>query len=147
MKLLGSLLIIVASVVSSFFYEKKLKLSIKNTDELCKLIVHIKNKIEYFSLAINEIYASYPTENDFISGIFNDIYDFSSLDKDLEDDTKMFFSSIGKGYKKEQLALCDYLINRLTISKEKMKTDFNKKVKIFRSLSLFTGIGMVILLI
>ncbi len=149
MKLLGSILIIFASIMSSYFYEQKLKKSIKSTEELCDLINYIKNKIEYFSLAINDILEGYQTDSDFINDLINskELCDLSLLENTVANDVKSFFVRLGKGFKKEQLALCDYTLKSLEASKDKIKIEFTKKAKVFRSLSLFAGIGCVILLV
>ena len=149
MKLLGSLLIIFASVFSSFFYEMGLKEVIKNTEALCDLIKHIKAKIEYFSLPIKDILNEYSKENEFIKNLIDNNFEFNkaSLDKEVINEVKAFFNSIGKGYKKEQISLCEYTESILIASKERLKEEFPKKKKLFQALSLFFGVGCVILLI
>ena len=140
MKLIGSVLIIFASIIASYLYEKKLKASIQATEELYHYVLFIKNKIEYFSMPINEIKKSYPCPN-----IISNNVEF--LDKESKNTMDNFLSKLGKGFKKEQLALCEYTLRTLEQSRDKAKMEFTKKTKVFRSLSLFTGIGCVILLI
>lgn len=149
MKLLGSILIIFASVMSSYFYEKRLKDGIRSSEALCELIRYIKNKIEYFSISIDEILKSYPNDNEFINCIINqrELCNICFLEENTAKDVKAFFAKLGKGYKKEQLALCEYTLKELESVKDKMKKEFSKKAKIFHSLSLFFGIGCVILLV
>ena len=149
MKLIGSLLIILASVVSSFFYEKNLKENLKNTVEICELIKYIKSKIEYFSTSINEILQSYETDNCHIKEyvLKKDKFNCSYLDKSVVNQVNDFFDKLGKGYKKEQITLCDYTISLLESSVTNLKENYPKKAKLFRSLSLFFAIGCVIILI
>lgn len=143
MKLIGSILIIFASVIASYFYEKRLQSYITSTEELYELVLYIKNKIEYFSMPVNEILNSYSRD----TGIINKLSEPDFLDKSIKGDIESFISNLGKGYKKEQVALCEYTLSVLEASKNKMKMEFTKKAKTFRSLSLFTGIGCVILLV
>ena len=63
------------------------------------------------------------------------------------EEVKDFFIKLGKGFKKEQLAFCEYILKELEDTKSKKKMEFTKKTKVFRSISLFLGIGCVILLV
>jgi glutamate-5-semialdehyde dehydrogenase len=58
-----------------------------------------------------------------------------------------FITSLGKGYKKEQIALCEYNIGFFNVSLDKTKYEAPKKIKVFRSMSLFVGICSIILLV
>lgn len=149
MKLLGCIFIIFASIISSYFYEKNLKDNINHTEALYDLIKHIMSHIEFFSTSIGDILKSYPSDNEFIKILVNkkELSDFSFLEDSISNDIKCFFSKLGKGFKKEQLALCEYTLKQLEGTKNKMKLEFAKKTKVFRSLSLFFGIGCVILLV
>ena len=98
-------------------------------------------------MSVNDIFSKYQTQNSFVQEIIEGNPDFSVFDENLSGEINDFFSTIGKGFKKEQLAICDSLINKLSLYSEKLKIDFEKKVKTFRSLSLFLGLGTVILLI
>ena len=149
MKILGSVLVIFASIISSYFYEKRLKDDIKNSEALCDFIRYIKSKIEYFSASIDEILSSYPTQNELLKNCIKQrkVCNFSFLESDTENDINIFFAKLGKGFKKEQLALCEYTLRELEKAKEKKENEFAKKSKIFHSLSLFFGIGCVILLV
>ncbi|MBQ4509552.1 MAG: stage III sporulation protein AB [Clostridia bacterium] len=148
MKIIGSFLIVLASIIASYFYEKSLKSNIKLATELIDLINFIKSKIEYYSLSIDDILDDYYTENEALISFFDNKFDDSlNFDANIKNDINNFFSNIGKGYKKEQLSLCDYTIKSLDTALDKMKTEFTKKAKVFRSLSLFMGVGCVILLV
>ena len=149
MKLLGSILIIFASIISSYFYEKKLKEDIKNSEALYDLIRYIKNKIEYFSISVDDILKSYPNDDEFIRDLIyqKEQFNFNFLEKNIANDIKVFFGKLGKGFKREQLSLCDYTLKVLEAERDKMKKEISKKAKAFHALSLFFGIGCVIFLI
>ena len=148
MKILGSFLIIIASIVSSYFYESSLTHSIEILRELVEFIKTTKNKIEYYSLSIDEILKDYTCKNNSSNKIINgDFVTIMHLDVNVQKDIENYFSNLGKGYKKEQLSLCDYTINSLENALNNMKSEFTKKAKVFRSLSLFLGVGVVILLV
>ena len=148
MKIIGSFLIIISSVISSYYYDKTLKDNIKNLGSLINLISRIRTKIEYYSISIDEILKDCKNENSWIDSVIKgEKYNTKFLDKNLINDIENFFMTIGKGYKKEQLSLCDYILKSLTKYLDSMKTEFSKKSKIYRTLSLFFGVGLVILLV
>lgn len=149
MKLLGCLFIVFASVYSSYLYEKSLKNAIKSTTELHDLIVHIRSQIEYFARPINEILKSYYTENEIIQEILQSKQNasLSFLSSQAKESVHSLFSELGKGYKKEQIALCEYNAAILLEYKNDLSANLSKKIKIFRSISLFVGACTIILLI
>lgn len=148
MKIIGSILIVLASIFSSYYYEKNHKCDISKIENLIELINYIKSKIEYYSLPIEEILKNYDNKSPWIEMLINrETIDAKNFNENTKNDILNFFFSIGKGYKKEQLSLCEYTIRNLNKELERMKTEFIKKTKIYRSLSLFFGVGLVILII
>ncbi len=149
MKLLGAILIICASISASFFYENGLKQKIKNHTALNELILHIKSQIDYFEKPIFEILKDFQATNEFIKDILEkkELSDLSWVDSSVRKDVYSLLKTIGKGYKKEQISICDYTSKILSACIEKMKLEFSKKAKVYRSLSLFIGFSAVILLV
>jgi len=149
MKLFGSIMIILASIISSALYEKKLKQEINDIEELIRFTGYIKNQIEYFSLPVDKIFKNY-NKSQFINHLIANKQSCLSdniPNKNIEYETKLFLNNLGKGFKKEQLALCNYFIQKLESAKNELQTEFSKKTKIYRSLSLFAGIACVILIV
>lgn len=149
MKLIGAIFIICASICASFFYEKGLKEKINNHTALNELVLHMKSQIDYFEKPICEIFKDFYIENEVIKEITEkkELSNFSWVDISVRKEICSLFSAIGKGYKKEQLSLCDYTSKLLSSCIEKMKLEFSKKAKVYRSLSLFIGFSAVILLV
>ncbi|MBQ3589217.1 MAG: stage III sporulation protein AB [Clostridia bacterium] len=149
MKLIGGLLIICASICASFFYEKKQRNIINNQEALIDFLSYISSQIEYFAKPINEIFYTYKTKNDFIENSIKDkeSLDLSLIDASIQQDVYNFFNELGKGYKKEEIALCSYTKNVISACTEKLKLEYSKKCRVYRSLSLFIGLSAVILLI
>ena len=148
MKIIGSLLILFASIVASYLYESSLKRSIEILCELVELIKTTRHKIEYYSLPVEDILKEYDCKNTHLKQMINgDFFTGIHIDVNIQKDIENYFSMLGRGYKKEQLSLCDYTINSLENALNNMKTEFIKKAKVFRSLSLFLGVGVVILLV
>lgn len=148
MKILGCALIFVSSLLCSYFYEKNIKKKIDTLEELVDLISLIKNKIEYFSEPINKIFLEYNTKNTFIKNLLESKETaVTYFDQEIQKQVSRFFSEIGNGYKKEQIALCDYNIQLLNNKLTKIKNEYPNKIKIFRSIALFVGISIIILLV
>ena len=148
MKIIGSIIIIFSSIFASYFYEKSLKNSIRCVNDLIELIKAIKNKIEYYSLSVDDILNQYTPKSDYIKQVLTgEEATIMYIDESVNKDIKAFFVSLGKGYKKEQLLLCEYTLKSLQDACEKINTEFSKKAKIFRSLSLFLGVSIIIILV
>ena len=115
MKIIGSIFIIFASIVSSYYYEKKLKVEISNLENLCSFIMFTKNRIEYFSIPIKQIINDYSEKTPFLYDLINrfDNGDLKFLEASTKNDIFDFFNSIGKGFKKEQLDLCTYTLKSI----------------------------------
>ncbi len=149
MKIIGSLLIIFGAIISSFFYEKKLKQEINFMESLYDFVLFTKSKIEYFGKTKKQIISEYTSK----TGLLNKILiegnncELNFIDDNTKNDILSFFDSIGKGFKKEEIDLCNYTLKIIEASKEKMKSEYTKKAKLFRSLSLFLSLGCVILLV
>ncbi len=148
MKIIGCALILISSILCAYFYENGLKAKISKLEELIAFITYIKNKIEYFSVPINKIYEQYENKSDFINNLItNQSLEGVSFDKGTNNAINEFFCSLGNGYKKEQIALCEYNIGLFNEKVQALKTEYPSKTKVFRSMSLFTGISTIILLI
>ncbi len=148
MKMIGSVLILLSSILCSFYYEKRLKNRISKCEELISFISYIKSQIEYFSYPIDVIYDKYEQKTEFIMEIISgQTISDKIFDAYTRKNISNFFSQIGKGFKKEQITLCSFLIEELSNQLLKYKSDYPSNVKVFRSMSLFFGISTIILLI
>lgn len=149
MKFFGGVFILLASVLCAYYYEKKLKTKISHAQELSSFITYIKCQIEYFSYPINTIFERYEAKSDFINEIIkNPTYvKNEGFENSIQNILLDFFASLGKGFKKEQLNLCDYVILSLSDYVQALKKEYPSKVKVFRSMSLFVGISIVILFV
>lgn len=144
MKIVGSLVIILASIVCSFMYEKRLKQQIDCLERFISFVKHIKSKIQYFSLPTNEIFSTY-NDFEYINSCISD--KFSLLQKNEKSLLDDFFKKIGAGYKEEELALCEFTCNALTEVLNEFKNKNPSKIKIFRALSLFFGVSVIIFIV
>lgn len=146
MKIIGSLLIIIASIVTSFFYENKLKNQSVQLKEINKFIVHIKNNIEFFSLSLNDIYKKYNSNNELIYMLISK-KQLDFFDSEIEDELTNTFSGLGCGFKDEQIKKLEYLHTFLNEKIKDFDENYTKKTKVFRAMSLFLGCCAIILLV
>ncbi len=148
MKILGSILILASSVLASYYYEKSYKSKIITCEEIIDFISFIRTQIDYFSYPVDVIYQKYDKKTETIEYLTQN-KDGKKMLIDTSTDKKIseFFSSIGMGFKKEQLCLCEYNLELLNKKLEALKREYPNKIKVFRSMSLFIGICTVILFI
>ncbi len=147
MKIIGALIIIIVSVISAYLYEKNIKTKAKHIEEIISFIKYIKSQIEYFSRTLNEIYTGYDVKSEYIYTLIENNGQGAQVSKEVDALIEEFFSNIGKGYKSEEIKLCDYTSERLYASLTQLQLEIPNKIKIFRSLSLFVGVCIIILLV
>ncbi len=146
MKILGSLLIIISSIIASYLYEKQLKNQLLQFKEIERFVFFIKTQIEYFSLSLNEIYAKFNSKSELIDKLISKekLYSF---DEQTEDELKNAFENLGNGFKEEQIKNLEYLHAFLGNKIKETNENYAKKTKVFRAMSIFIGCCTVILLV
>ena len=134
-------------ITLSYYYEKREKNKLMQLSNMRDFILHIRTKIDYFLTPLHIIYSEYT--NPFIKILIND--NFNNLDLYFEKDAspliKEFFSSVGKGLKDEEIALCDYTLSKLELIYENNEKELKNKIKVFRTLAIFGGASVCILMI
>ena len=146
MKILGGLLIIITSIIVSHTYDNRQKERIRALKEISDFISFTKMQIEYFSSPLKEIYAKYNKKSIYVDRLINK-ETLEILDKDTMDELSSIISSLGKGYKDEQIKHLDYLRTKLTSKIAECEGNYQQKTRVFRALSLFVGSCIVILLL
>lgn len=117
-------------------------------DELIEFIMYTKSKIEYFSIPVNQIYEDYDKKSELLAEIISSkSCKKLNFDKNTANTINNFFVSLGKGFKKEEIALCDYTYDILKESSSKLKSELPNKIKIFRAISMFVSLSLIILIV
>lgn len=148
MKIFGAIIILCACVFGSYIYEKKQKNRMQYIAEACDFIKHIKSEIEFFCTPYKKIREEYLKNNSSALLFCDDLHEKENfLEKDEKKILQAFFSSIGKGFKDEEISLCEYTYSSLEKKLEKAKEEYPNKIKVFRSMMLFFGVCVIILLI
>ena len=147
MKYLGALFIMCGCVILSYFYESKEKTRLLNLIKIRDFISYVKNQIDFFLTPCHKLFSEY--DDDFIKGLIDK--DFNNMgiyfEEHIADELSHFFKSLGNGLKDEEISLCDYTIQKLDDMIKKVEGEIKNKIKIFRTLSLFGGGCLVILII
>ncbi|MBQ3040874.1 MAG: stage III sporulation protein AB [Clostridia bacterium] len=145
-KIIGSILILCASVCACAFYERAEKAKIASLQECCDFIKHIRAQIEYFSTPVDKIFSSYDKKTELIDALISkDAKNY--FEKEDYPVINEFFASVGRQLKDEELSSCSYTISELEKRLEKRRQDYPNKIKVFRAMALFIGISVIILLI
>jgi len=146
MKILGSALILIASVTISYYYERGKKQNITNLRAISAFFEYIKNQIDLFSLPLPRIFDKYMDENNCVISLKKgeEPLIFPNEVRTLINDC---FLQLGKSYKDEQIKNLDYTIEQLKEEIEQEEKDFSQKIKVFRAIALFIGCSTVILLV
>lgn len=146
MKIFGSLLIILTSIVISHIYDKRQKEKILAIKELLEFISFVKIQIEYFSLPLNTIYTKYNNNSHYVSNLIKE-KPLEILDRETADELTKCISCLGKGFKKEQIEYLEYITSFLSKKITDNESNYQQKTKVFRAISLFVGCCVVILLV
>ena len=144
MKIFGCFLVLISSVFCAYFYEKSLKTSLLKYSEIIEFIKYTKSQIEYFSTPIDKIFTSFESKH------INEVIKNKSAPRFfIKDYAKLneFLSSIGKGFKKEEINQCEYNISYFQDEYSKIAYESPNKIKVFRAMSLFVGVTIIIFLV
>lgn len=146
MKILGSVLILVASVTISYYYERQQKEQIVNLKSICRFLEHVKYRIELFAMPIKRIYEEYKDKDECIEGLMNgdSIELFSN---ELMGELNACFSTLGSCYKDEQISKLEFTISLINGEITALEKEYSQKIKVFRAIALFIGCSAVILLV
>ena len=145
MKLLGGLLILFASIVAAYAYERSLKQEITRLKEIKEFLEYIRVQIDYFSSSLSKIYQNYGKKTEAILSLIQS-KTVSGIPKDISDKISSCFVYLGNGYKKEQLAILDITVKEIDAKLSFTESNFPNKVKVSRAISLFFGLCVLILL-
>lgn len=124
-----------------------------NLEHLINLVRYIKTQIDCFMLPVDKIISDYTANND--SQISSELKKSSfpksaenlkSIVGDEEYEAFLYLAkSLGRGYRDEQLKLCDICTKSLESVLEKQKSDMQPKIKTHRAFCLLGSVMIIIL--
>ena len=150
-KIIGSLCLLISSLFTAFLMVEREKKKRAQLRRFIDLIRYIQRSIEAFNLPLGEIIKRVDTV--LVSDCEISAGDFIKPKSELlvsekdEKSIKEFFSSIGKGYRDEQIKLCSYYVDELEDSLSQTEADFPKKRRLTYTLSICAALGAIILML
>lgn len=157
-KILGSGLIFAGSLIIYFEKRSNDTKLLKQANAYLKLIIHIKNKIETYSMPIEKIIACCDTDiieacglSDFSSSLFSLYecieYDALFLDISTKKIILNFAEEFGTSYSANQIKICENYIQALKLRINELKDSQGKNAKVYLALSLCITLSLVLILL
>ncbi len=118
LKIFGAALVAFCGIYASRLMNTSAKAALTEAEGLMEFVRFLRSEIECFALPLPQIIARCPedilTRCGFRGGEFRTPAELFSLfeidDGECSRSAERFFSELGRGYRDEQLALCDYYI-------------------------------------
>ena len=158
-KILGSALILTSSLI--IYFEKRAKdiNVLKQAEAYLKLLIHIRNKVDTYSMPIERILDCCSTDILNMCGIHNNHSNkYISLSSRIDDGAILldnttkniildFASEFGSAYSESQLKICDNYIEQLRVRIAEMKDQNKKNARVYLALYLCITFSIVLILI
>ena len=135
-----------ASIISAYSFEAKKKKEINTLKMIINFSNYVKNQIDLFSLPLNQIYTKQNFNNETIRELISN-HTVNLNDKSISDELYECYSTLGNGYKGEQLKNLDKLTNFLEKKTKHLEINYPQSIKVYRAISLFVGSCAIILLV
>ena len=156
LRIAGAAVVVVSGVYAAALFNSGTRQTLRQTEAFISLLRFIRSQIECFALPLPRALARCPAE--LLRGCGYDSDEAPSSAEQLmrgcniSDDNvrrglERFFSEVGRGYRKEQLSLCDYCISLLEERRAYMSSQLPMKMKVNSALSVAGAVAVVILLI
>ena len=145
-----------SGICGAYFLNRGAKDGLRQTEALISFVRFLRSQIECFSLSVPRTLERCPKE--ILSGcgysgegkprsISELIEECRIADGASKRHMERLCSDIGKGYRKEQLALCDYCISLLEERRAQLAGQLPLRIKMNSALSIAGAAAIVILLI
>ena len=155
-RIFGILILLLSAVRYSFVMVKREKQKIAQLEDICALVLYVQRNIEGFMTPVNEIVQSFEEYSESFSdymvlaknhGLNYALEHYPMLQKaEIMKVFANFTKKIGRGYKEEELSLCQYTYTLLTEALSKEKDDFSKKTKMYKTLPIMSAISLALIL-
>lgn len=138
----GSSLVFASSLAAASSVVSGKRKRIRHTEAILGLFSHVRSNIEYFLTPVDGIFADF--RNDALESCgFSRVLRESGIDAAVRSNTASFSpqtgelllsfsSSLGKGYKEEQLRLCDYFREKVSEELERERESLKRNLPAYR---------------
>ncbi len=156
LKIVGVLIIAVSGIVGSYTLNCAARRSLEQTEGFIAILRRLRSDIECFSMPLptflercpSELYAKCGYSSDGAPRSVAALVDGCSVyDAESCKTMRAFARSIGRGYREEQLAICDYYTDILEERRQRLCEQLPNKTKRNSAMCLCGALAVVILLI
>ena len=154
LKLIGGMAVMISCSLCASYITSLEKRKIEQTEAFIELIKHIRNQIDCYSMPIEKIFLS---AKDMLLklGIEKEIRTFSDLLSECEIESgeeakktlNTFAESLGKGYRENQVKMCDGVLSELEVIRKKLTDAYPSKKKTTAALCFAGGGALLIALL
>ena len=155
-RIVGAILVAVSGFLGAYILNSRAKSAIAQIDGLIMLVRHIKNEIECFCVPIPTAFARCSCEIYERCGLRGegaptDADSFFAAcaitDSQAKEQMRRFWGSLGRGYRDEQVSLCDLCVSALEARRRELVSQLPSKIKVNSSLCVCSSLLVVILLL
>lgn len=156
LKIVGAIIIAVSGIIGSYVLNSAAKRTLEQIEGLISLVRHLRTEIECFCMPLPSALERCPREvlvkcGYTANGIPKSVRELLDgcviCDGETQKVMLSFAGSVGKGYRDEQLGLCDYCIELLEARRQSACEQLPSKIKRNSALCLCGALAVVILLI
>lgn len=156
LRMIGAAVVVLSGICAAYLFNSGTKQTLRQTESFISLLRFLRSQIECFSLPLPSALSRCPFEilrgcgyneskapssaKQLMSGCF--IYD-DCVRRSME----RFFFEAGRGYREEQLSLCDYCISLIEERRANMTSQLPMKIKVNSALSIAGAAAVIVLLI
>ena len=156
LRIAGALMIAFSGAFAAYSLNKSAKDTLRQTEYFISLVRFLRAQIECFSMSVPRALERVPDEilagcsflgKERPKSLSELIGGCQVTDQAVMRDMSRLADDIGKGYREEQLTLCDYCLSLLEAQRSRIAGQLPLKIKVNSALSLAGAAAVVILLI
>jgi hypothetical protein len=156
LKIVGAIIIAVSGIVGSYVLNSAARHTLEQIEGFLSLVRHLRNEIECFCMPLPSALARCPREvlvrcgytaSDVPKSVRELVDGCVVSDGETQKAMLSFASSIGKGYRDEQLGLCDYCIELIEARRQIACEQLPSRIKRNSAVCMCGALAVVILLI
>lgn len=156
LRIMGAALVALSGVSAAYFLNSGAKRTLRQTESFISLVRFLRSQIECFSMSVPRALERCPREILVGCGYLGDtpprsvgelVDGCGEADGAVMREMRRLADDIGKGYREEQLTLCDYCLSLLEQQRSRISGQLPLKIKVNSALSLAGAAAVVILLI
>ena len=156
LRLIGAAAVVLSGISAACLFNSGTKQTLKQTESFISLLRFLRSQIECFSLPLPSALSRCPTEilrgcgyceSESPSSARQLMEGCCIYDDRVRRSMERFFAEVGRGYREEQLSLCDYCISQVEERRANLTSQLPVKMKVNSALSLAGAAAVVVLLI